>query len=226
MRNQRDIAIEHAVKGKIIYLLALIVLVQFGYPVSTYGTPALILYELLYVSMISVGVILGRDSLRHMLFLGFTGFIFLVASMLYAFNPAVIWTVLITYLSLIPYLGMLIWVLGRFLLIAKTITLDVIYSAVAIYLLLGALFVPLYGMLNMFIPDSFRDSSFPGITIQWQQIIYFSYTTLTSTGYGDFLPVSTWARSLANFEMITGIMFITIIMARLVSLYSTEKETK
>ena len=76
MLNQHDIAIEHAVKGKIIYLLALIVLVQFGYPVSTYGTLALVLYELLYVSMISVGVILGRDSLRHMLFLGFAGFTF------------------------------------------------------------------------------------------------------------------------------------------------------
>ena len=114
----------------------------------------------------------------------------------------------------------------RFLLVAKTITLDVIYSAVAIYLLLGALFVPLYGMLNMFSPDSFRDGSYPGSTIQWQQFIYFSYTTLTSTGYGDFLPISTWARSLANFEMITGVMFITIIMARLVSLYSSEKETK
>ena len=95
-----------------------------------------------------------------------------------------------------------------------------------IYLLLGALFVPLYGILNLYMPDSFRDASFPGSTIQWQQLVYFSYTTLTSTGYGDILPVTLWARSLANFQMITGIMFITIVMARLVGLYSSERESK
>ena len=144
--------------------------------------------------------------------------------MLYAFNPLVTWIILVTYLALIPYLGMLVWVLARFLLISKTITRDVLYSAVAIYLLLGALFVPLYGILNMFIPDSFRDGSFPGVAIQWQQLVYYSYTTLTSTGYGDILPVTFWARSMANLEMITGVMFITIVMARLVALYSSEKD--
>ena len=224
MLKQPKISLEEAVKGKTIYLLALIVLVQFGYPVTAYGTLALAIYQILYFSMISVGVILGRDSLRHMLFLGITGFIYFAASMLYAFNPLVTWIILVTYLALIPYLGMLVWVLARFLLISKTITRDVLYSAVAIYLLLGALFVPLYGILNMFIPDSFRDGSFPGVAIQWQQLVYYSYTTLTSTGYGDILPVTFWARSMANLEMITGVMFITIVMARLVALYSSEKD--
>jgi hypothetical protein len=221
--TKQEIALEHAVQGKVIYLLALIVLLQFGYPITAYGTPALILYEILYVSMIIVGILLGRDSRFHTTFLTVTGAIYLVASLLYATNPGAGWAVLITYLALVPFLGMLLWILARFLVIAKTITRDVLYASVALYLLLGAIFVPLYGLLDYLLPGSIRDGSFPDAPVQWQQLVYFSYTTLTSTGYGDILPLSWWTRSLANLEMITGVLFITIIVSRLVALYSSEK---
>jgi hypothetical protein len=223
---ESDLAFEHAVEGKVIYLLALIALVQFGYPITAYGTLALIVYETLYVSMIVVGVIIGGDSKPHMLVLAGTGFIYFAASLIYAFNPGVFWAVFITYLALIPYLLMLIWILGRFIAIVKVITRDVLYAAVALYLLIGAVFVPLYGLLNALLPGSFRDGSFPHAPVQWQQLIYFSYTNLTSTGYGDILPISWWARSLATLEMVMGGLFITIIMARLVALYTIDRENK
>jgi hypothetical protein len=223
MPTRSELALEHAVQGKVIYLLALIVLVQFAYPITAYGTLALVVYELLYASMIVIGILLGRDSRFHTIFLSITGIIYLGNSLLYALNPGSTWAVVITYLALIPYLGMLLWILGRFLVVAQTITRDVLYVAVALYLLIGAVFVPIYGLLDVLIPGSFRDGTFPDAPVQWQQLIYFSYTTLTSSGYGDILPVSGWARSLANLEMIAGVFFITIIMSRLVSLYSESK---
>jgi hypothetical protein len=220
-----DVALEKAVEGKVVFMLMLIVLVQFFYPITAYGTLALTIYEILYVSMIVVGVIVGRDSLRHMVVLATTGSIYFAASLLYVFNPEATWAVFITYLALIPYLLMLLWVLGRFLVIAQSITRDVLYGAVALYLLLGAIFVPIFGLLDLIIPGSIRDSSFPNAAVQWQQLVYFSYTTLTSSGYGDILPVSWWARSAANLEMVAGVLFITIVMARLVALYSEKRET-
>ena len=224
MTSASDIALENSVEGKVIYLLALIVLVQFAYPITAFGTLALILYEILYASMLIIGILLGRDSRFHTIFLVVTGISYLIASLIYASMPTANWAVVITYIALIPYLSMLIWILSRFLVIAQTITRDVLYVAVALYLLLGAIFVPIYGLLDVFIPNSFRDGTFPNAPVQWQQIIYFSYTTLTSSGYGDILPVSWWARSLANLEMITGMLFITIVMSRLVSLYQSKGE--
>jgi hypothetical protein len=221
--KKQDLAVEQAVEGKVIYLLALIVVVQFGYPITGYGTLALVIYELMYASMIVVGILLGRDSRFHTFFLLGTGASYLAASLVYATMPGAAWAVVITYLALIPYLGMLVWILGDFLAIARTITRDVLYAAVALYLLLGAIFVPVYGLLDVLVPGSFRDGSFPDAPVQWQQIIYFSYTTLTSSGYGDILPISWWARSLANLEMIVGMLFITIIISRLVALYSENK---
>jgi 23S rRNA maturation mini-RNase III len=43
---------------------------------------------------------------------------------------------------------------------------------------------------------------------------------LTTLGYGDILPVSMWARSFASIEAVIGVLYVTIIMARLVSLYT------
>jgi hypothetical protein len=216
-------ALEHAVEGKVIYMLALIVLVQFAYPITAYGAMALVAYEILYASMLAIGILLGRDSRFHTLFLLVTGISYLVASLIYAVTPTASQAVIVTYIALVPYLGMLVWILGRYLTIVKTITQDVLFAAVALYLLLGAIFVPVYGLLDILIPGSFRDGTFPDVPVQWQQLIYFSYTTLTSSGYGDILPVSWWARSLANLEMITGMLFIAIIMSRLVALYSENK---
>lgn len=214
------------VQGKVVYLLALILLVQSVYPITAYGTLAVVAYQFLYASMIVVGVIVGRDSPRHQAILVGAGTIYLVAGLVYALNPAAGWAVLITYLALIPYLAMLLLVLLRFVFVARAITRDVLYAATAVYLLLGALFVPIYGLLETLSPGAFRDGALPEAPVQWQQLIYYSYVTLSTAGYGDVLPISMWARSLANLEMLVGVLYITIVMARLVGLYSTEKRSE
>ena len=51
--------------------------------------------------------------------------------------------------------------------------------------------------------------------------VYFSYITLTTVGYGDIAPVSNVARMLAITESMSGTLFVGVLIARLVSLYST-----
>ena len=53
------------------------------------------------------------------------------------------------------------------------------------------------------------------------ELVYFSLTTLTSTGYGDILPVHPAARSLANLEAVIGQLYLAILVARLVSQHSS-----
>ncbi|HNO85691.1 MAG TPA: hypothetical protein PKM54_13730, partial [Anaerolineales bacterium] len=102
MTSKNDLALERAVEGKVIYLLALIVLVQFAYPITANGTFALTVYVILYASMLAVGILLGRDSRFHTLFLMVTGITYLAASLIYASMPTAIWAVIITYITLIP----------------------------------------------------------------------------------------------------------------------------
>jgi hypothetical protein len=58
----------------------------------------------------------------------------------------------------------------------------------------------------------------------WPQFIYFSLVTLTTSGYGDILPVSGWARALANVEQVIGVLYIAVLMARLVGLSEERKD--
>jgi hypothetical protein len=52
---------------------------------------------------------------------------------------------------------------------------------------------------------------------------YFSFITLSTVGYGDITPVSRAARWLAAMEAMTGLLYVAVLIARLVSLYSSAK---
>ena len=142
------------------------------------------------------------------------------------FFPTQQWAILLAYLALIPYQLLIVTILLRYIFKARLVTQDVLYAAIAVYLMLGAVFVPDYGLLQTLAPGSFLDNLNVAAAVHWQQLIYFSYVTLTTAGYGDILPVTLWARSLANIEMVIGVLYVTIIMARLVALYAQEKEDK
>ena len=92
-----------------------------------------------------------------------------------------------------------------------------IVGSVGIYLLIGVLWAIVYRLLYMIVP-----SSFPGLEAReanLEDFIYFSFVTLTTLGYGDILPVTGIARSLAIFETISGQLYVAILIAGLVGAY-------
>jgi hypothetical protein len=90
---------------------------------------------------------------------------------------------------------------------------------VAGYLLIGLIFASLYEVVARLAPDAFAGNVVlrPG-QVQGGDFVFFSFVTLTSTGYGDVVPVHPVARSLAMLEAMTGQLYPAIILARLVSL--------
>jgi hypothetical protein len=103
---------------------------------------------------------------------------------------------------------------------------DVIYATIAVYLLIGAVFVGIFGVieeLSMWQTGlhAFSDAQVAADTVfPWQHLVFYSYATLTTLGYGDITPVSLWARSFASLEAIIGVLFTTVVIARLVGMYS------
>lgn len=99
------------------------------------------------------------------------------------------------------------------------ITIQRVQGAVAGYLLLGLIWVSAYELLEIVSPGSIRNSTLaiPPETMT-PSLIYFSFTTLTTVGYGDITPANQVARSLAMLEALTGQLFPAILIARLVSM--------
>mgnify|MGYP001095560932 CR=1 FL=1 len=210
---------------RVIYLLALVVFVQTIYPITMVGEAGLLFYQLCYAALITVGILVARRNPLYTRLLIVLGGVYLLAGIAYTLNPGVEWIVLLTYVVLIPFQATVIWVLFRFIFLEKQVTRDVIYAAIAVYLLLGAIFVPVYGLIDELTylqtgTNAFSDGLFTDDAVfPWQNLVYYSYATLTTLGYGDVLPVTMVARSVVSMEAVIGVLFVTIIMARLVALY-------
>lgn len=119
-------------------------------------------------------------------------------------------------LLIILFLGYAVVAILVYLARQENVTADMIMAGASEYVLIGVLWASLYSLIETFYPGSF---SFAGVKDR-SAFLYFSFVTLTTTGYGDLLPVSVQARSLAMLEQLTGQLFIAITVARLVSLYT------
>jgi hypothetical protein len=98
------------------------------------------------------------------------------------------------------------------------VTIQSIYGALSAYLITGLMFASIYtGMWHLGTADFFADNQ-PANTQTFQ---YFSFTTLTTLGYGDFTAAESGGRSIAVLEALTGQIFLATLVARLVAAYRT-----
>jgi hypothetical protein len=117
------------------------------------------------------------------------------------------------------FLGVAIATLSRQLNGASKVDQDIITGAICVYLLIGIFWFLLYRIVFNFNPENFielqENEGNPDFTL-----LYFSFTTLTTVGYGDITPTASAAMGLANLESIVGQLYPAIFVARLVSLYT------
>lgn len=137
-------------------------------------------------------------------------------------------TILNAGLSLI-YLGFLLAMVAVQVFGEGLVTGHRIRGAILIYLLLGALWALLYQVVALSIPQAFRlpEGMAGGDPDVLQRMLtYFSFITLTTTGYGDITPVHPVARTLAMLEALVGQLYPAITLARLVSLAVMHQKEK
>lgn len=96
-----------------------------------------------------------------------------------------------------------------------------IAGSIAAYMLTAILFGYLYVLVFTINPQSFNldpTKATPDMHVLMGRLTYFSYTTMTSVGYGDILPLSPGARALSMLQALVGQLYPAILLARLVSL--------
>jgi len=214
-----------AIKGRAVYVLIMIVLLNMLYPITSGGSiAALIIYEILFAGLFAVGIMITSDSRAHIAWSVSIAVIWFVSAVIYALDPGNFWKTQITFIILLVFHVNIIWVLMRFIFSAEKVTADVIYAACAVYFLLSFIFVPIYGILETAIPGSYVDNTLGG-PVQWQQFVYYSLITLSTAGYGDILPTTMWARMLSGIEVTIGVLYVAILVARLVSLYDVQRRS-
>jgi Ion channel len=129
---------------------------------------------------------------------------------------------LIPGLILIAYV--VVHLLG-FVLNAPQVDTGVLCASVSAYLLLGVMWTMAYWLVALVTPNAFAFNTTTGAkeSMQGFNAFYFSLVTLSTVGYGDITPVSKLARILAALEAMTGLLYIAVLIARLVSVYSSRQ---
>jgi voltage-gated potassium channel Kch len=106
-------------------------------------------------------------------------------------------------------------------------------GALSVYLLLGYFWGTAFGLLEYLEPDSFQGACLPrpdgasscdALRADFPRLGYLGFVTLTTLGYGDVVPVGTWARAMAGLEALLGQLFLVVLVARLVALHASASE--
>ena len=115
----------------------------------------------------------------------------------------------------------LIVLISRALLVEATrVTAETLWAAINVYVLIGVFFSFLYALLVAFEPGAFSGGIFEGQEDINQSLLYYSFVTMTTLGYGDILPKVQVAATLAYVQALIGQLYVAILIARLVSRYS------
>lgn len=102
----------------------------------------------------------------------------------------------------------------RAVIVEDNIQVGAIAGAISVYIMLGILFAYVYVGLDKLQVGPFFGV---GVPVQEGDFLFFSMTTLTTTGYGNLVPAVQPGRMLSSLEMLTGQIFVVTLIARLVT---------
>ncbi len=215
---------EEKLEGKLFYLFVSLVLLIVLYPFfEDLGRGGEVLLAL-FASLVPLASIYAvSHTQRYFVVASFLGTPFVVINLFNAFFPhsVIFFYQVNTFIAILFYLYTII-ILLRAMFSIQRVTVDVIYGAISVYLLFGIMWGTLYIVVQQIWPGSFV-GEFSNV-LSWSDFLYFSFSTLTTLGYGDVVPVGSHARSLVILEAVAGVLYTTVLISRLVALHVLTKK--
>ena len=99
-----------------------------------------------------------------------------------------------------------------------------IYYGISSYLLIGIAFASVHQRIAIIDPGSYHAGGSDVVVDRWVDFLWLSFSTLTTAGFGDVVPVSNAARMVSTLEAVTGVMYPAIFLARLVGAATEDDE--
>jgi small-conductance mechanosensitive channel len=105
---------------------------------------------------------------------------------------------------------------------SEDVTIEVIYAAMLVYLLMALMWSFAYGLLELINSASFNVTLSPDQGYQ-MRFIYYSFVTITTLGYGDITPTTDLASSISILEAVVGQLYLVVVVAWLVGMHASRK---
>lgn len=184
------------------------------------------IYNAKFINLLSIvagiSVVFTNDSRRFKYVLWFKVFIALITALDIIFDFTGGAEVLVIYGQVIFYMLLTVLLL-KFILKLKKVTGEMVINAISGYVLLGICWSIIVKMWGAFQPEAYNfDMEGAGLANE----TYYAFVTMTTLGYGDLLPVSDGAKSLALFISITGAFYTTLVMGIIVGKFISSETQK
>lgn len=109
---------------------------------------------------------------------------------------------------------------------AHKVDANTIFGSMNIYIIAGLIWAYVFILLQHFDGTAFHLPDYESLSNEVELFTYYSYSTLTTLGYGDIVPESAQARMLSVLEAVFGQLYLAIVVAKLVSIYWKSEESK
>jgi hypothetical protein len=113
----------------------------------------------------------------------------------------------------------------RYMVADRVVTVDELFAVGATFTLVAWAFAYTYIVIQAVLPGSFTAAVDPNAPRSWLELLFLSFTNLTSTGLSDVVPIRPYARSVVMLEQVAGMLYIAMIITRLVGLSFTRIST-
>jgi len=212
MKWFRHIAIEKELLFLMLSLLAVLFLYPF-FESGAFKSPVIVLLWSFILIFTIHGISRTKKVFVSGLFLGLLSIFFITVNFLAGPTS---FTVLTSHLS-----GICLYIFSAAVILGhifkhEEVSSEAIYGAVSVYLILGIIWATMFAMLNYFQPGAFfvMDLGIESSSVQWADLLYFSYSNLTTLGLGEIIPVTSHARSLVAMESVAGVLYIAVLVSR------------
>jgi membrane-bound ClpP family serine protease len=106
----------------------------------------------------------------------------------------------------------------RYMLSDHDVSADELWATGATFTLVAWGFAYLYVFVQALVPGTFTAAVNPSQDRTWMELLFLSFTTLSSTGLSDIVPISSWGRSVVMIEQLAGLGYVAMVVSRLVGL--------
>jgi len=214
-------------RNRMLVFLSCLIVLLFSFPFFHQEIPNyLIVLELLFTLLLIVGIVIISANER----------LVVISALLAILATVIIWFNYVLQDPNLLLFGMLLEVcffsvttvsILKHVIEYNRVSSDKIYGAVSAYILVAIIMAMLYTMIEISEPNSFyfaqgiqhTDGAISAHRLYFSEFLYFSFTTITTLGYGDIIPISKIAKSLTSIEAVAGQLYVAVLIARLVGLH-------
>lgn len=197
-------------------LLPVLLIVTLAYPLSLLGRGAAAVYAVLYLGILAAGARVAAVTRRRAVAGSALALIVGLLIVPWVLLDGVLWLSVVFFVLLIAFNVLVMAAIGEFLLAAPEVDTDVVFAGTSLYVLAGNAFIPAGLLVDELTVAVTGTSAYSGGPMDWATMTYFSFTTLTTLGYGDISPTATVAQALAIAEALLGVLILALIIGRLV----------